>query len=58
LELTDGATEKGIPALIITGYAFDVHNDAPGVDMSQYTILLKPLRPHELLTAVAAALGT
>src|ERR1700674_2100612 len=52
LALADKAKAQGIPALIITGYAFALHNDAPDVDFSKYTMVLKPVRPAELLQAV------
>jgi len=53
--LADSAREKGIPALIITGYAFVLHET--GVDLAQYDVLLKPISPEELLTTVAQALA-
>ena len=53
--LADRAREKGIPALIMTGYAFVLNE--PGVDLGQYDVLLKPLSPNELLAMVAKALA-
>jgi DNA-binding NtrC family response regulator len=57
IELADKAEAHGIPALIITGYAFALHNDAPEVDFSKYNMVLKPVRPAELLAAVERVLG-
>ena len=54
--LADDAREIGIPALIITGYAFVLHES--GADLSQYDVLLKPISPDELLASVAAALDS
>jgi hypothetical protein len=44
----------GIPALIVTGYAFTLDGLAAG--SPRYDVLLKPVRPAELLKAVAEAL--
>lgn len=52
--LADIAREKDIPALIVTGYAFVLHEE--GVDLAQYDVLLKPIRPDELLAIVTEAL--
>jgi DNA-binding response OmpR family regulator len=54
--LADEGRAKGIPALIVTGYAFSLREDNGGTDLAPYNVLLKPIRPHELLTAVSAAL--
>ena len=44
LEIADSAVEKGVKALVMTGYAFSfsARPDCP------YEILLKPLRPREI----------
>lgn len=55
--LADQAATTGVPAIIVTGYAFKLHEDEPSIDLSRYNILLKRLRPSELLEAVAEALG-
>jgi DNA-binding NtrC family response regulator len=55
MELADNAAEKHIPALIITGYAFILRELA--ADPTRYRVLLKPLRPNELVEAVAQALA-
>lgn len=52
--LADDAREIGIPALIMTGYAFVLHE--AGADLSRYDVLLKPISPDELLASVATAL--
>lgn len=52
--VADIAREKGVPALVVTGYAFildELRGDPP-----PYNVLLKPIRPSELLEAVAKAL--
>jgi CheY-like chemotaxis protein len=54
MELADVAQEKGIPALILTGYAFILRELA--ADPSKYKVLLKPLRPPEIIQAVEDAL--
>ena len=50
--LADRANERGIPSLIVTGYAFDLMKD----DLGRFDFLLKPVRPDELLQAVERAL--
>jgi two-component system response regulator HydG len=57
LVLADRAKEKGIPALIATGYAFTLCGDDPDVDLANYNLLLKPVRPDELVEAVREALS-
>jgi DNA-binding NtrC family response regulator len=52
MELADKAHEKGTPALIVTGYAFQLPKD----DLNRFEFLLKPVRPSELLQAVKRAL--
>ena len=54
--LADMARGKGIPAMIITGYALWLDEKA-GVDLSNYNVLSKPVRPGQLLQAVARTLG-
>ncbi len=46
------AQALGIRALIITGYAFEL----PKEELARYEFLLKPVRPSELLDAVARVL--
>ena len=57
IALADKAEEKGVAALIVTGYAFGLRNDEPGADLAKYNLLLKPVRPDELVNAVARALA-
>lgn len=52
MEIADRARAKGIPALIVTGYAFDLAADRPKVNLQDYRILEKPVRPHELVQAI------
>jgi DNA-binding NtrC family response regulator len=55
MELADAAQDKGIDSLILTGYAFILRELA--ADPTKYRVLLKPLRPVEILKAVADALN-
>ena len=48
-ELADKASERGIPALVVTG-------NTQNIDGMKYPVLAKPMRPEVLLSAVAAAL--
>lgn len=43
LDVADSAVDRGIKALVMTGYAFTL----PRKDPRRYEILLKPLRPRE-----------
>ncbi len=52
-EIADAASELGIKALIMTGYAFTMS----GAAKDRYEILLKPLRPVEIVAAVDRALS-
>ena len=54
IEVADRAKEKGIPTLIVTGYAFNLPKD----ELNQFEFLLKPFRPKELLRAVERLLQT
>jgi len=55
VELANAAKDSGIPALVMTGYAFILRAMAP--DLSRYRVLLKPVRPAEIVEAVAGALA-
>jgi DNA-binding response OmpR family regulator len=55
IQLADEARRKGIPALIVTGNA-SVLLDESGLDFTKYRLLLKPVRPQQLIEAVAMAL--
>ena len=50
--LADQAQQRGIPAFIVTGYAFELMKEGLG----RFDFLLKPVRPDELLQAVDRAL--
>ena len=54
IEVADRAREKGIPTLIVTGYAFNLPKD----ELDRFEFLLKPFRPKELLRAVDRVLQT
>jgi DNA-binding response OmpR family regulator len=53
MAVADKAREGGVKVLIVTGYALSL----PVELIDRYEILLKPLRPHELIDAVKRALG-
>lgn len=53
MEVADAATERGMRAIIITGYAFTL----PIKDRDRYEVMLKPLRPGELVAAIERTLG-
>jgi two-component system response regulator HydG len=53
MDIADLAAQKGTKALIVTGYAFTLPADTIG----RYEILLKPLRPIEIVAAVEQALN-
>jgi DNA-binding NtrC family response regulator len=55
MALADKAEERRIPSLILTGYAFILRELA--ADPTKYRVLLKPLRPAEILKAVADVLA-
>jgi DNA-binding NtrC family response regulator len=55
--VADRAEELGIPALIITGYAF-ILRELTAVAPGKYTVLLKPMGPTEIVAAVADKLGS
>jgi two-component system response regulator HydG len=48
MDVCDLAAEKGIKCLIVTGYAFSL----PAGAADRYEILLKPMRPAEMIAAV------
>jgi len=56
MAVADAAKEKGIPALILTGYAF-ILRELAGADPGKYRVLLKPMRAEEIKAAVADALA-
>jgi DNA-binding response OmpR family regulator len=52
IAVAEEAEERGIPAIVATAYAFRF----PKRDLARYGLLLKPVRPDELLEAVKSAL--
>ena len=52
MELAREANRRGIPAIIMTAYAFRL----PKNELAPFEVLLKPVRPAELLQAVERAL--
>ena len=53
--LADAARQRGVAALIMTGYAFVLQET--GVDLAKYDVLLKPISPDELLDSVEKMLA-
>jgi DNA-binding response OmpR family regulator len=53
LDLADAATARGIKSLVITGYAFQF----PKERLAQHQVLLKPIRPGELVSAIERRFG-
>lgn len=51
-ELAGQAERRGIPVIIMTAYAFRF-----GDELLRFEVLLKPVRPAELLKAVGRAVG-
>jgi two-component system, NtrC family, response regulator HydG len=51
MEIADRAGEKGIKAVIVTGYAFAYP------ELRRYEVLLKPVRPNELIAEIERILG-
>ena len=52
MDVCDAGAERRIRCIIITGYAFTL----PVATAERYEVLLKPLRPAEIITAVEKAL--
>ena len=50
--LAERATQRGIPALIVTGNTFDTNFNG-----ARYAVLPKPMRPQMLLSAIEQILG-
>lgn len=53
LKIAQTASERGIKALVITGYALRL----PKEELHRHEYLMKPIRPGELLRAVKRHLG-
>jgi DNA-binding NtrC family response regulator len=54
IEVADEAQEAGTPAIIITAYGFIL----PQQELARFDVLLKPVRPAELVAAVEDAMRT
>jgi two-component system response regulator HydG len=52
MEVADRARERRAKALIVTGYGFSYP------ELHRYEVLLKPVRPSELVTEIHRLLGT
>ena len=52
MDLCDAAAEMGIKSIIITGYAFTL----PAGVADRYDVLLKPIRPTEIISAIERVL--
>jgi two-component system response regulator PilR (NtrC family) len=53
LDIADAAKARGLKSVVITGYAFKF----PKERLAQHEVLLKPLRPNELVQAIERRLG-
>jgi DNA-binding NtrC family response regulator len=53
LDVANAATERGARAVVISGYAFSL----PHGIAERYEVLLKPLRPVEIVTAIERVLA-
>ncbi len=53
LDIADAAKARGLKSLVITGYAFQF----PKERLAQHEVLLKPIRPGELVGAIERRLG-
>jgi DNA-binding NtrC family response regulator len=53
MQIADIAAGQGMKAIIMTGYAFTM----PAEEKERYEILLKPLRPTEIIAAIERALS-
>jgi DNA-binding response OmpR family regulator len=52
VELAHDAERRGVPVIIMTAYAFRF-----GDELLRFDVLLKPVRPAELLQAIGRSLG-
>ena len=53
LKIADAAVRRGLKTLVITGYGFTL----PVAAQEHHEVLLKPLRPAELIGAIERVLG-
>jgi two-component system response regulator PilR (NtrC family) len=56
IELASQADAQRIPVLIFTGYAF-ILRELATADPDKYRVLLKPMRPTEIVAAVSETLA-
>src|SRR5215469_4538484 len=52
-DIADAAKRRNLKCLVITGYAFQF----PKERLAQHEVLLKPVRPHELVEAIERRLA-
>ena len=52
MDLCDAAAEQGIKSIVITGYAFTLAASVA----DRYDVLLKPIRPTEIISAIERVL--
>jgi two-component system nitrogen regulation response regulator GlnG len=57
IKLADKAAERGIPALVITGYLYGLRQAYPAIDFDKYTILQKPMEFDAFLETIEVLLG-
>ena len=55
--LATKAAERGIPALLITGYRHGLSHAYPSIDFDKYTILEKPVGAKDFLKAIETLLA-
>ena len=53
IEIADAAKARGIKTLVITAYGFRI----PSKDLARHDVLIKPVRPREILDAVERRLA-
>jgi DNA-binding response OmpR family regulator len=53
IEIADGAREQGMDALVVTGFGTRITKE----EIARHEVLLKPLRPNELVEAVDRHVG-
>ncbi|HEV2550298.1 MAG TPA: response regulator [Stellaceae bacterium] len=53
IKIADAAKARDIKSLVITAYAFQI----PKEQLAQHEVLLKPVRPREVVSAVERRLG-
>lgn len=53
LEIADLAADRGIRTILISGYLFQI----PAERVARHELLMKPMRPHELIACVEWLIG-